>query len=101
MGNEPLVGIVGTVNIHFGMLGHGSFFTGGDRDIALTRSVIGGDDAHGRGVRVEPAAARGRLLQARRSTRTTSPGFEEDVARVDQADGKLDGSGATTRSTSC
>ena len=42
MDNEPVVGIVGTVDIHFGMLGHGSFFGGGDRDIALTRSVIGG-----------------------------------------------------------
>ena len=32
----------GTVDIHFGMLGHGAFFGGGDRDIALTRSVMGG-----------------------------------------------------------
>ena len=41
MGNQPVVGLVGTVDIHFGMLGHGSFFGGGDRDIALTRSVTG------------------------------------------------------------
>ena len=34
---------MGTVDIHFGMLGHGSFFSGGDEDIALTRSVIGGE----------------------------------------------------------
>ena len=39
MGNKPIVGVGATVNIHFGMMGHGSFFTGGDRDIGITRSV--------------------------------------------------------------
>ncbi len=101
MDNKPVVGIVGTVDIHFGMLGHGSFFTGGDRDIALTRSVIGGDDAHRRGLRVEPAAARGRVLQARRSTRTTSRGSSRTCARWTRRTGSSTVCGATTTSTSC
>ncbi len=33
MGNEPVVGEVGTVSIHLGMLGHGSMWGGGDQDI--------------------------------------------------------------------
>ena len=55
--NEPVVGIVGTVDIHFGMLGHGSFFSGGDRG---HRAHPLGDrrrDAHRRGLRMEPAGA--------------------------------------------
>ena len=61
-----VVGIVGTVDIHFGMLGHGSFFSGGDRDIALTRSVIGGETLTDEGFEWNLPAARGRLLPARR-----------------------------------
>ena len=48
-------------------------------------------DAHRRGVRVEPSRTRGCLLPARRPTRTTCRGFEQDVEAVDQADGKHDG----------
>ena len=36
--NEPVAGIVATADIHLGMLGHGAFWNGGDRDIAMTRS---------------------------------------------------------------
>lgn len=34
-GNEPKVGLVGTVDWHLGMLGHGSRFPGGDADVAV------------------------------------------------------------------
>ena len=90
MDNEPVVGIVGTVDIHFGMLGHGSFFTGGDRDIALTRSVIGGDTLTDEGFEwnLPPREAAYYKLP---NYANDVPGFEEDVRRVDQADGKLDG----------
>jgi hypothetical protein len=37
-GNQPIVGMVATADIHLGMMGHGSFWNGGDRDIAMTRS---------------------------------------------------------------
>ncbi len=90
MDNEPVVGIVGTVDIHFGMLGHGSFFTGGDRDIALTRSVIGGETLTDEGFEwnLPPRdAAYYKLAKYANDV----PGFDDDVRRVDQADGKLDG----------
>jgi hypothetical protein len=88
--NEPKVGIVGTVDIHFGMIGHGSFFNGGDRDIALTRSVTGGDTLTDEGFEwnlPERDAAYFRLPEYANDV----PGFERDVRLVDQADGKLDG----------
>ena len=90
MDNEPIVGIVGTVDIHFGMLGHGSFFGGGDRDIALTRSVIGGTTLTDEGFEwnLPPRDAAYYKLP---KYANDVPGFEEDVRRVDQADGKLDG----------
>ena len=90
MDNEPVVGIVGTVDIHFGMLGHGAFFTGGDRDIALTRSVIGGETLTDEGFEwnLPPREAGYYKLAAYAND---VPGFDEDVRRVDQADGKLDG----------
>jgi hypothetical protein len=90
MGNEPVVGLVGTVDIHFGMLGHGSFFGGGDRDIALTRSVIGGTTLTDEGFEwnlPEHDAAYYRLPAYANDVK----GFAADVAAVDQADGKRDG----------
>jgi hypothetical protein len=90
MGNEPVVGIVGTVDIHFGMLGHGAFFTGGDRDVALTRSVVGGDTLTTEGFTWNlPVRDAAYFKLARYANKV--PGFAEDVRRVDQADGKLDG----------
>ncbi len=90
MDNEPIVGIVGTVDIHFGMLGHGAFFTGGDRDIALTRSVVGGETLTDEGFEWNlPPREAGYYKFAKYAN--SVPGFEEDVRRVDQADGKLDG----------
>ncbi len=90
MHNKPVVGIVGTVDIHFGMLGHGSFFTGGDRDIALTRSVVGGTTLTDEGFtwNLPPRDAAYFKLA---SYANDVPGFAQDVRRVDQADGKLDG----------
>jgi hypothetical protein len=40
MGNEPVVGELGTVSIHLGMLGHGSMWGGGDQDIAVVREKV-------------------------------------------------------------
>jgi hypothetical protein len=90
MDNEPVVGIVGTVDIHFGMLGHGSFFTGGDRDIALTRSVIGGETLTDEGFEwnIPPRDAPYYELA---DYANDVPGFDRDVREVDAADGKIDG----------
>lgn len=48
MGNEPVVGTVGMVDLHLGMMSHGSLWGGGDRDIAILRqqgkpTAIGND----------------------------------------------------------
>ena len=88
--NEPVVGIVGTVDIHFGMLGHGSFFSGGDEDIALTRSVIGGETLTDEGFEwnlPEREAPYYRLAEYANDV----GGFERDQRLLEQADGELDG----------
>jgi len=90
MGNKPVVGIVGTVDIHFGMLGHGAFFTGGDRDIALTRSVVGGDTLTSEGFTWN-LPVRDAPYYKLAGYANKVPGFAADVRKVDEADGKLDG----------
>lgn len=90
MRNDPVAGIVGTVDIHFGMLGHGSFYSGGDRDIALTRSVLGGETLTDEGFEwnlPERDAPYYRLAGYANDV----GGFERDKEAVDRADGRLDG----------
>jgi hypothetical protein len=41
MGNRPIVGTLATVAIQLGMMGHGSLWGGGDRDIAVLREREG------------------------------------------------------------
>ncbi|MEZ0235758.1 MAG: alkaline phosphatase family protein [Actinomycetota bacterium] len=41
MGNRPVVGALATVAIHLGMMGHGSLWGGGDKDIAVLREREG------------------------------------------------------------
>jgi hypothetical protein len=88
-GNEPVAGVVGTVNIHFGMLSHGAYFSGGDRDVALTRSVVEGTSITDEGFEWNLPA---RLLPYYRLAGYANdvPGFKRDVRRIDQADGKRD-----------
>jgi hypothetical protein len=90
MGNDPVVGLVGTVDIHFGMLGHGSFFSGGDRDIALTRSVTGGDTLTDEGFEWNLPERDSQYYQLAGYANDV-PGFAKDVQAIDQADGKRDG----------
>lgn len=48
MGNEPVVGVLASLSAHVPMMGHGSQWLGGDKDIAVTRepngAVTGGDE---------------------------------------------------------
>ena len=90
MGNKPVVGIVGTVDIHFGMMGHGSFFTGGDRDIALTRSVIGGDTLTDEGFEWNLPLREAPYYELPTYANDV-PGLKGDITALDQQDGKLDG----------
>ncbi|HJR99149.1 MAG TPA: alkaline phosphatase family protein [Actinomycetota bacterium] len=90
MGNEPVVGLVGTVDIHFGMLGHGSFYSGGDRDIALTRSVIGGETLTDEGFEWNLPERDAPYYQLAGYANDVG-GFERDKQELDRADGSLDG----------
>ncbi len=101
MDNEPVVGIVGTVDIHFGMLGHGSFFTGGDRDIALTRSVIGGETLTDEGFEWNLPPREAALLQAPGVRERRARGSRRTSARWTRPTASSTACGATTRSTSC
>ncbi len=90
MNNEPKVGIVGTADIHFGMLGHGSFWKGGDRDIAVTRSAAV--------KRTQTDESKEWNLPKELAPFYTLPGyandvggFESDKVQIDRRDGELDG----------
>jgi hypothetical protein len=90
MGNEPVVGELGTVSIHLGMLGHGSMWGGGDEDIAAVREVVGAETLGEEGFEwnltpvLEPYYTFPTYLN-------DVPGFEEDVRATDAADGQIDG----------
>lgn len=90
MDNEPKVGITATVNIHFGMMGHGAFFTGGDKDIAMTRSVTTGDTLTDEGFEWNLPSNIERYYTLPPYLKNV-PGFEQDVDAVDAADGQRDG----------
>ena len=89
MGNEPVVGELGTVSIHLGMLGHGSLWGGGDQDIAAVREKVGADTLGAEGFEwnltpvLQPYYRFPDYLNA-------VPGFEDDVREIDAADGQLD-----------
>ena len=89
-GNRPIVGELGTVSIHLGMLGHGSMWGGGDRDIAAVREEVGADTLGAEGFdwnlipQLEPYYTLPPYLN-------DVPGFEADVRAMDAADGKQDG----------
>ena len=90
MGNEPLVGISATVNIHFGMMSHGSFFNGGDRDFGTTRSVTDPGTLTDEGFEWNlPHQIQDYYTLP--SYVNDVPGFAKDVATVDRADGRTDG----------
>ncbi len=90
MGNEPLVGISATVNIHFGMMSHGSFFNGGDRDFGMTRSVTGGSTLTDEGFEWNlPGQIKDYYTLP--GYLNDTPGFQNDVDAVDRADGQFDG----------
>jgi hypothetical protein len=90
MDNEPVVGELGTVSIHLGMLGHGSMWGGGDQDVAAVREKVGADTLGAEGFEwnltpvLQPYYRFPDYLN-------DVPGFEEDVRAVDAADGQIDG----------
>ncbi|MFB3737425.1 MAG: alkaline phosphatase family protein [Candidatus Velamenicoccus archaeovorus] len=90
MANRPVVGELGTVSIHLGMLGHGAMWGGGDRDIAVTREVAGAETL---GAETFQWNLSPLLRQFFRFPGYVNdvPGFQDDVRAVDAADGQIDG----------
>ena len=90
MGNQPVVGIAGTLDIHFGMMSHGAFWHGGDRDIALTRTGAGsftlGDEGAVWNLKEEYFPYYELADYA-----NDVPGFAADKQDLDRSDGALDG----------
>lgn len=90
-GNRPVVGELGTVSIHLGMVGHGSMWGGGDKDVAAIREQIGAETLGAEGFEwnLTPQLTPYYRLP---DYLNDVPGFEEDVRAIDAADGKIDGS---------
>ncbi|MBI3648673.1 MAG: alkaline phosphatase family protein [Actinobacteria bacterium] len=90
MHNRPLVGIVATLSSHVMMMSHGSFWQGGDRDLALTRQ-FGGAVTSGL------EAPKWVLSQSLRPYYTfpayanSLPPLSSYTRQIDALDGKLDG----------
>jgi hypothetical protein len=90
MGNEPIVGAVATLAAHISMMGHGSMWGDGDRDIAVTREK---EDAETGGAESVSWNLTSDMAPFYRLPGYVNQieGFEDDVAELDRADGALDG----------
>jgi hypothetical protein len=88
--NEPLVGAVATVAIHLGMLGHGTFMAGGDRDLAVTREIEGAETLGAEGVRWR-LTGNVRDYYDFPAYVNRLPRISEYFDPVDRSDGELDG----------
>jgi hypothetical protein len=90
MGNAPIVGDLASVTWHLNMMGHGSLWGGGDRDIAVLRTPTGGGNEGAEGTEWN--------LAGRDAAYYTFPSYVNDLPplsaytdAVDRADGALDG----------
>lgn len=90
MGNEPVVGAVATLSIQLGMLGHGAFLEGGDRDLAVIRQR---EDAETLGAEADSWTISDELAPFYRLPGYVNgvAGLEDDAAALDREDGALDG----------
>jgi Type I phosphodiesterase / nucleotide pyrophosphatase len=88
--NQPVVGLMATVSIHAGMLGHGAMWGGGDKDIAIFRQAVSGDTLTDETFQWNlPAGLQPYYTFP--SYVNSVPGFQADVDAMDRNDGKLDG----------
>ena len=88
--NEPVVGLMGTVSIHAGMLSHGAMWGGGDKDLLMLRQAVGGDTLGDETFEWNLPASLQAYYEFPEYANDV-PGFEADVDEMDRADGKLDG----------
>jgi hypothetical protein len=93
-GNKPIVGLMGTADIHFGMLGHGAFWHGGDRDIALERAAANKSTLTDEGDEWNMAEDLQPYYRFPAYANDV-PGFAKDKQTLDRRDGKLDGNWRT------
>jgi hypothetical protein len=90
MDNEPKIGTVATREIHLGMMGHGSRWGGGDRDLAVLRAARNSVTLGEEGVYwnlLGPVAREFRFPKYASDV----AGLQEDVNRLDRRDGRADG----------
>jgi hypothetical protein len=90
LGNRPLVGAFATVAIHLGMLGHGSLWGGGDRDLAILREIEGAATLGAEGIRWNLTSSVSRWYGFPRYVNRL-PTLDAYFGRVDRLDGMLDG----------
>ena len=90
MDNTPLVGDLASVTWHLNMMGHGSLWGGGDRDIAVLRTPVEADNEGAEGTEWN--------LQGRNAPFYAFPPYVNDLPQLsaytdalDRADGALDG----------
>jgi len=89
-GNAPKVGEVATVNIHLGMLGHGSMWGGGDNDLLILRELPGATTQGAEGATWNIPQADSRFFQLPSWVRSLPP-LEKYFPFADAADGTVDG----------
>jgi len=90
MGNQPVVGELATVSIHLGLLGHGSMWGGGDKDIGVIREVANAGTLGQETFQWNLSPILEEYFRFP-SYLNDVPGFEQDVQALDAADGKVDG----------
>jgi hypothetical protein len=90
MDNEPKVGAIATLAAHIMMMGHGSQWGGGDRDIAITREKEFAETAGAESVSWNLTTDMKPFYDLPRYVNDLPP-LSEYVDDVDRADGALDG----------
>lgn len=89
-GNAPLIGEVATVNIHLGMLGHGSMWGGGDNDLLILRELPGASTQGAEGATWNVPEADARFFNLPPWV-SSLPSIEKYFPFADRADGTVDG----------
>lgn len=90
MDNEPVVGAVATLAAHIGMMSHGLQWGGGDNDIAITREKEFAEKGGEEDVEWNLTSDMEPFYRLPKYANEIG-GFEDDIRRLDQADGALDG----------
>jgi hypothetical protein len=90
MGNKPIVGTVATLDPHLAMMSHGSMWGGGDKDIAVTRQLEGSVKGGTEGLSWDLTSTMAPYYRLP-SYVNAVPGFKQDIAALDRADGSIDG----------